>query len=267
LDFLLVYIIYIIQPSHLIYLHLHINSVYKSQEYTDSTQPSISLHTPTKLPIIIMPEMQHISPESLTTSLPDRIAYLSSFLSLTETDTTALLAAKPLLTPLIPTILDSVYTKLLSYDITAQAFVPRSTSKHPHSPTQPPPTNPPIPTDTDYTGETAQSIQELTATHPQITHRKTFLKNYLIRLVSTSDLTPTSPFWTYLNNVGIMHTGRPGFKHREKRPDLKVDFIHMSALLGFVADLVIAAVVGMEGVDGGVKMGVLRAVNKVLVGL
>jgi hypothetical protein len=69
--------------------------------------------------------MQHIAASSLT-SLPARIAYLSSFLSLTSSDTEALLAAKPLIAPLIPTILDAVYTKLLSYDITAQAFVPKS---------------------------------------------------------------------------------------------------------------------------------------------
>jgi hypothetical protein len=69
--------------------------------------------------------MQHIATSSLD-SLPARIAYLSSFLSLTSSDTEALLAAKPLIAPLIPTILDAVYTKLLSYDITAQAFVPKS---------------------------------------------------------------------------------------------------------------------------------------------
>jgi hypothetical protein len=71
--------------------------------------------------------MEHISASSLN-SLPERIAYLSSFLSLTASDTEALLAAKPLIAPLIPTILDAVYTKLLSYDITAQAFVPKSKS-------------------------------------------------------------------------------------------------------------------------------------------
>lgn len=50
-----------------------------------------------------------------------------------------------------------------------------------------------------------------------------------------------------------MHTGKPGFKHREKRPDLKVEYIHMSALLGFVMDIVISAVMGMDGVDGVMK--------------
>ena len=51
-------------------------------------------------------------------------------------------------------------------------------------------------------------------------------QNYLVRLVSTQDLSPESSFWVYLNNVGIMHTGKPGFKHREKKPELRVEYIH-----------------------------------------
>ena len=49
--------------------------------------------------------MQHISPASLE-DLPSRISYLSAFLDLTPSDGEALLAAKPLVAPLIPTILD-----------------------------------------------------------------------------------------------------------------------------------------------------------------
>lgn len=70
----------------------------------------------------------------------------------------------------------------------------------------------------------------------------TSTKNYLVRLVTTTDLSPTSSFWVYLNNVGIMHTGLPGFKHREKRPELRVEYIHMSVLLGYVVDIVVGAV-------------------------
>jgi hypothetical protein len=99
--------------------------------------------------------MQHISAESLKNDLPSRIAYLSQFLGLTTDDTDALLASAPLIAPLVPSILDAVYTKLLSFDITAQAFVPKNT---------------------DYTGETVKSVQELTLDHPQIALRKDFLK-------------------------------------------------------------------------------------------
>ncbi|KAG4426304.1 hypothetical protein IFR04_000487 [Cadophora malorum] len=186
--------------------------------------------------------MQHISSASLE-DLPSRISYLSAFLDLTPSDGEALLAAKPLVAPLIPTILDAVYTKLLSFDITAKAFVPKNT---------------------DYEGELVKNVQELTLEHPQIALRKDFLKNYLVKLVSTTDLTPTSLFWVYLNNVGIMHTGQPGFKHRVKRPELRVEYIHMGALLGYVVDIVVGAVMSMDVIDNEMKCKVIRALNKVV---
>lgn len=98
--------------------------------------------------------MSHISASSLE-DLPTRIKYLSDFLELTQADADAITAAAPLIAPLVPTVLDIVYTKLLSFDITAQAFVPKNT---------------------DYEGETVSSVQDLTLEHPQIVMRKDFLK-------------------------------------------------------------------------------------------
>jgi hypothetical protein len=105
--------------------------------------------------------MQHIPVSSLE-DLPSRIAYLSSFLALTPEDGETLLAAAPLVAPLVPTILEAVYVKLLSFDITAQSFVPRNTG---------------------YEGAVVESVQELTLEHPQIAMRKDFLKvrNYLLK--------------------------------------------------------------------------------------
>jgi hypothetical protein len=188
------------------------------------------------------PIMQHVDAASLE-DLPSRITYLSNFLELSAADGEALLAAGPLVAPLVPTVLDAVYSKLLSFDITAQAFVPKNT---------------------DYEGETVKNVQELTLDHPQIALRKDFLKNYVVKLVTTKDLSPTSPFWVYLNNVGIMHTGKPGFKHRAKRPDLRVEYIHMGALLGYVVDILVGAVMDMEVIDTQMKSRVIRALNKVV---
>ena len=186
--------------------------------------------------------MQHVASETLE-DLPARITYLSTFLELTEADGAALTSAAPLIAPLVPTVLDAVYTKLLSFDITAQAFVPKNT---------------------DYEGETVKTVQDLTLDHPQILMRKDFLKNYLVKLVTTSDLSPTSPFWKYLDNVGIMHTGHPGFKHRESRPDLRVEYIHMGVLLGHVISIVVGAVMDMDDVPNPTKKAVILALNKVL---
>lgn len=154
--------------------------------------------------------MQHIDGSTLS-SLPQRVAYLKAFLDFSSADAAALHAAKPVVVPLIPQVLDAVYTKLLSFDITAASFVPRNTG---------------------FEGDREKSTHELTVDSPQIVIRKDFLKNYLVRLV-TADY-ESDKTWEYMDQVAVMHTGLPGFKHREKRPELKVEYIHMGMLLGTV---------------------------------
>lgn len=60
-----------------------------------------------------------------------------------------------------------------------------------------------------------------------------------------------------------MHTGKPGFKHQESKPELRVEFIHIGALLGYVLNVVIGATMGMD-IDTGTKTLVITALNKVL---
>ncbi|KUJ21900.1 uncharacterized protein LY89DRAFT_681262 [Mollisia scopiformis] len=60
-----------------------------------------------------------------------------------------------------------------------------------------------------------------------------------------------------------MHTGQPGFKHREKKPELRVEYIHMGALLGYVVDILVGAVMEMD-VANEMKGRVIRALNKVV---
>jgi len=185
--------------------------------------------------------MTHIPTESMADTYA-RVKYLKTFLSFTAEDQKYLHASKAVIAPLLPAILEAVYVKLLSFDITAAAFVPPNTG---------------------YTGPTVKNVQELSLDHPQILMRKDFLKGYLVKLV-TADYSDDSKIWEYFNNVGIMHTGRPGFEHRQNRPDLKVDYLHMGALLGYVVDLVIGAVMKEESLDDETKMKVMQAFNKVL---
>ena len=100
------------------------------------------------------PAMEHFTPTSLN-SLPERIEYLKHFIGFGPDDVAALHAAKPVVAPLLPAILDAVYLKLFSFDVTRAAFLPRNTG---------------------YTGQVAQKLEELTLDHPQIAMRKDFLK-------------------------------------------------------------------------------------------
>ena len=134
--------------------------------------------------------MQMISESSLN-DLPYRIQYLRDFIDFTAEDAAALAAAKPVVAPLVPIVVDTVYEKLLSFSITAKAFVPRQTG---------------------YTGATPTTLADLTPNHPQIKFRKDFLARYLVKLV-TLDYDKMSS-WEYLDKVGLMHTGEMGFAHR-----------------------------------------------------
>ncbi|KAI9785072.1 MAG: hypothetical protein M1816_000542 [Peltula sp. TS41687] len=184
--------------------------------------------------------MRIIAPSSLT-SLPARISYLKAFQGFTDEDGALIHEAESLLKPLVPAILDAVYVKLLSYTITAKAFVPRQRG---------------------HQGAVPANVHELTPDHPQIAHRKNFLKAYLVRLVGNQDWSDQSRYWEYLDRVGVMHTGEPGFDHRKSRPELRVELVHMGMLLGYVEDLILGAVLSAEGLDLKKKVDVVRAFNK-----
>jgi hypothetical protein len=186
--------------------------------------------------------MQTITEQSLT-DLPTRISYLRSFVDFTPADAAALHASKPILAPLVPTVVDLVYTKLLSYSVTAKAFVPRQTG---------------------YEGDAPASLSELSLDHPQIQFRKDFLKGYIVKLVSMDYEREES--WEYLNKVGRMHTGieDSGFKHRAKRPGLRVEYTHCGILLAYVEDIILSTVIAHTDLDNETKLAVCKAVNKIL---
>lgn len=160
------------------------------------------------LTITLTPTMEHIDPASLEDH-PSRIEYLKTFLDFTAQDAAVLNSVQPILAPLIPGILDAVYEKLLSFDITAASFTSRNS---------------------DYDGPVTHSVRELTIDSAQIQWRKSFMRGYLSRLLEADY--EDEKTWEYMNKVGIMHTGKPGFKHREAEKELRVEYVHMSLLLG-----------------------------------
>ncbi|KIJ50361.1 hypothetical protein M422DRAFT_159961 [Sphaerobolus stellatus SS14] len=186
--------------------------------------------------------MQEINPESLS-SLESRIPYVTDFLDFGPEDAAALHAAKPVLAPLVSTIIDLVYDKLLSFTITAQSFVAPQTG---------------------YTGVAPTSVKDLSQEHPQIKFRKDFLAGYLVKLVSMDYGSPKS--WEYLDKVARMHTGvtDSGFSHRKSKPGLRVEYIHCGLLLGYVEDIIVSEVVKHPELDTETKLAVIKAVNKIL---
>ena len=173
-----------------------------------------------------MAPIQYIVPADLT-DLPKRVLYTSSFLSFTEADGKAIEASGPLIAPLLQDILNGIYSHLLSFDITAKAFLPKTANDSEHD-------------------KDAAKVEDLTLEHGHIGRQMNFLRNYLLKIVSNKDWTPESKLFLYMNQVGVMHTGAPGFKYREKRPEVRVEYMHMGILLGHVVNMLIDAVMDME---------------------
>jgi hypothetical protein len=191
-----------------------------------------------------IPTMEHVPPSALI-EVTSRLAYTTSFLNFTPEDGAAIHASGPLIAPLIQTVLDAIYSKLLGYDITAKAFVPKTSA--------------------DAYNESAPSNpQDLNLGHAHIRRQMTFLKGYLLKLVHNEDWSPSSPLWEYMDKVAIAHTGLPGFQHRAKRPELRVEYMHLGLLLGWVQDVVLGAVMGMDSIDLETKSNVARAWGKLL---
>lgn len=177
--------------------------------------------------------MKHIDEPRLETDLAYRVGYVTEFMGFGAADVAALHASAPLLGPIVPKLVDAVYDKLFSYDATKRHFVPQQSG---------------------YTGPVPASMEALEMDHDMITFRKQHLGRYLAALV-------TRPYdekmLGYLDLVGKMHTPRAG------SVELDVPLVQMNALMGFVADAVIATILSLN-LDRETEVRTLRAFNKVL---
>jgi Protoglobin len=177
--------------------------------------------------------MKRIDEARLETDLGYRFGYLVEFMGFGEGDVAAIHAAAPAIAPLVPALVDAVYDKLHTYDATWRHFVPRQ-----HG----------------FDGELPISVTDLTMDHEQIRFRKEHLARYLEALVTKPY---DSKMVAYLDMVGKMHTPKAG------SDKLDVPLVQMNALLGFVADALTAAILGL-GLDRDREVGTVRAFGKLL---
>lgn len=177
--------------------------------------------------------MQMIDEPRLENDLGYRFGYLTEFMGFGEADIAAIHGAAGHLAPLVPSLVDAVYDKLFLYDATKRHFVPRQSG---------------------YDGDLPANLDDLTLDHEMIQFRKQHLGRYLERLV-------TRPYdgqmLSYLDLVGQIHTPKVGSK------ELNVPLVQMNALMGFVADALVATILGL-GLDRDAEVATLRAFNKLL---
>ena len=177
--------------------------------------------------------MDHVDEGRLEGDLGYRFEYLAGFMGFGAEDIEAIHGAAGALAPLVPALVDAVYEKLHAHDATWRHFLPRQ-----HG----------------YEGAVPGRLEDLTMDHEQIRFRKGHLGRYLAGLVTREY---DSKMIAYLDMVGKMHTPAAG------SADLDVPLVQMNALMGFVADALMATILGL-GLDREREVRTIRAFNKLL---
>jgi len=182
---------------------------------------------------ILSTPLKRIDEARLENDTQYRFAYLQEFIGLDAADVATIHGAAPLLAPLVPSLVDAVYVKLFGYDCTKRHFVPRQSG---------------------YEGPVPENIETLTLDAEQIRFRKEHLGRYLASLVTRAY---DAKMVEYLDLVGKIHTPKAGAK------TLDVPLVQMNALLGWVADALMATIFGL-GLDRETEIRTQRAFGKLL---
>lgn len=177
--------------------------------------------------------MKQIDEANLENDVNYRYQYVAEFIGFDEEDVKAIHGIVAQLAPLIPSIVDQTYEKLLAYDATARHFVPRQ-----HG----------------YEGPLPESLESLSANDPQIQFRKDHLSRYLMHLIGHAY---NEKMVAYLDMAGKMHTPKAGNKN------IDVPLVQMNALLGLFSDSLLTAILGLN-LDDETRARTLRAFNKLL---
>ncbi|ESK96911.1 hypothetical protein Moror_6489 [Moniliophthora roreri MCA 2997] len=187
--------------------------------------------------------IQEIDPELLRTSLEDRMAYVRDFIMFTAKDQEVLNKVAPLVHDAIPQIVDELYAKLFEFDITKKIFMERNEG---------------------FDGPLPQTLEDLSLDSPQLVYRKIFMKAWARRIL-TSDFSSLKT-WSYLDKVGIMHTGVKSFKHRTHAMPLVVPYRDCALTLGWVENVLHTAVLRLpeEQLPMGDKISAVSALSKVI---
>ena len=178
-------------------------------------------------------EFTTIDEPRLETDVAYRVEFLTKFMGLGADDLALVHEAASHLAPLVPTLVDAVYDRLISFDATKRHFVPRQ-----HG----------------YDGAVPTDLASLTLDHEQIAFRKQHLAHYLVKLVTAEyDL----KMLQYLDWVGKIHT------HKAGNPAIVIPVVQIDALFGFVNDALIATIFSLP-LDQDKKLAMARAFTKLL---
>ncbi|KAI9141534.1 Protoglobin-domain-containing protein [Paraphysoderma sedebokerense] len=178
--------------------------------------------------------MERIDRTQLYSDLLYRFTYVAKFVDFGDEDKAVIKKSAAILAPLVPTVVDAVYKKLFSFDITKSHFLPKMEG---------------------FEGNVVRNMEELKQDSEQIKFRKDMLSKYLVKLVTAEY---DEKMVKYLDWVAKIHVAFPGKKSR-----INVEYIHVNALMGYVENILISAISECS-LDASMKKKAILAFNKLL---
>ncbi|KAG0053337.1 hypothetical protein BGZ83_001302 [Gryganskiella cystojenkinii] len=180
--------------------------------------------------------MEHIERSQLYTDPVYRFQYVAKFMGFGDEDVDIIKAAAPLVLPLVPVVVDAVYTKLHSFDITWDTMAKRHEGFKPKE-------------------TVVEDSSKLKEDSEQIKFRKDMLTRYFDKLLKNPY---DERMIKYLEYVARIHTDTPG-----KKSKINVDLIHINALLGYVEQILIGGIKGLN-LDRDTEYKAIAAFGKLL---
>lgn len=177
---------------------------------------------------------EHIDRARLDTELIYRFEYISKFLNFTKDDISVLNALAPMLFSYIPAVVETIYKKLNSLDITKKYF---------------------ICDDDEFDTCTSNEDTKITITSSQSFLLKDTLSIYLKRILIQTDWNET--FLQYLSEIGDLN-----IDHKHSK-EMNSNYIHINALFCFMEHSMVEMILKAENLDTKKKRAGVRALNKV----
>ncbi|KAG0202818.1 hypothetical protein BGX28_004767 [Mortierella sp. GBA30] len=181
--------------------------------------------------------MEHIERSQLYTDPIYRFQYVAKFMNFGDEDVDAIKGVAELIKPLVPVVVDAVYTKLHQFDITWDIMAKRHEGFTPKD------------------SKIVEQASQLSEDADQIKFRKDMLSKYFAKLLANPY---DERMIKYLEYVARIHTDTPG-----KKSKINVELIHINALLGYVETVLIGGIKSLN-LDRDTEYKAIAAFGKLL---
>ncbi|KAF9207652.1 hypothetical protein BGZ49_010839 [Haplosporangium sp. Z 27] len=180
--------------------------------------------------------MEHIERAQIYQDPVYRFQYVAKFMDFGEDDIQAIKGAAELIKPLVPSVVNAVYSKLHKFDITWDIMAKRHEGFTPGT-------------------KVIEKSSELGENSEQIKFRKDMLTRYFNKLLNDPY---DEKMIKYLEYVARIHTDTP-----TKKSKINVDLIHINALLGYVETVLIGGIKSLN-LDRDTEFKAITAFGKLL---